>query len=366
MEAAVAARIFHDWAASEGLMSEARAAKPHSTADELALVEPTSDVMKDILRRKGIQGFVFNESDHDVVVLTKQGKPTKKQLSLLPKKIGDVDLAYRQGAPNVIGGEPIQAFGTPPFSVRVSGGLDRYACGSSISQGNCRDAGTFGCLVRDAAQILYGLTNNHVSGGCSHAGVGLPILAPGVLDVMPVGHDPFTIGYHEKALEMVIGIPDNADPTSNLDAAIFKILDDALVTSHQGTAYDTPQTTQAITAGMTVEKVGRSTGHTVGKVVGQWYGALGVMYDMEIHVFKGRVFFDPAFVIAGVGALFADAGDSGALVTTVDAAGGRHAIGIIVGGMRDHGAPGGQIAFVLPIEPVLQKLAVTLVSGHNT
>jgi hypothetical protein len=364
MDAAVAARIFHDWASGEGLMGEARAAKPHSSGAELALVEPTSEVVKDILRRKGIQGLIFNDSDHAVVVLTKQAKPSKKQLAVLPSKIDDVDLVYRQGAPNVIGPVPEQ-FGNPAYQVRTVAGSDRYTCGSSISQGNCRDAGTIGCLVRDAGGVLYGLTNNHVSGGCSHASIGLPILAPGVLDVMPLGHDPFTIGYHERALDMAIGIPDNADPKANLDAALFKIADDARVTSYQGSSYDTPTATLPLKPGMKVEKMGRSTGHTEGAVVGQWYGALGVLYAMEIHDFRGRVYFDPAFAVTGKHSLFADAGDSGSLVTTLDATGVRHAVGIIVGGMRDSAAAGGQITFILPIEPILQKLSVVLVNGHN-
>jgi hypothetical protein len=182
---------------------------------------------------------------------------------------------------------------------------------------------------------------------------------------MPLGHDPFTIGYHEKALDMAIGIPDNADPKANLDAALFKIADDARVTSYQGSTYDTPTATQPLQPGMKVEKVGRSTGHTEGTVVGQWYGALGVLYEVHIHDFRGRVYFDPAFAVTGKGSLFADAGDSGALVTTVDQAGVRYAVGIVVGGMRDSAAAGGQIAFILPIEPILQKLSVTLVDGHN-
>ena len=310
MDAAVAARIFHDWASGEGLMGEARAAKPSSSAAELTLVTPASEAAKDILRRRGIQGLIFSEPDHEVVVLTKLAKPTKKQLALLPSKIDDVDLLYRQGSPNAIGPVPEQ-FGNPTYQVRTVGGSDRYACGSSISQGNCRDAGTIGCLVRDAVGVLYGLTNNHVSGGCSHASIGLPILAPGVLDVMPLGHDPFTIGYHEKALDMAIGIPDNADPKANLDAALFKIADDARVTSYQGSTYDTPTATQPLQPGMKVEKVGRSTGHTEGTVVGQWYGALGVLYEVHIHDFRGRVYFDPAFAVTGKGSLFADAGDSG-------------------------------------------------------
>jgi hypothetical protein len=365
MEAAAAAKNFHDCAATEGLMPDGPVKPVSSTPDEFAHIEPLADAAKQILRRRAVLGIIFDQVNGAVVVLTKLAKPTKKQLTLLPNHIDDVSISYRQGSPTPIGGEPPRPFGNPPFVVRQVGGLDRYACGSSVSQGNSRDAGTMGCLVRDADGALYGLSNNHVTGGCSHAGVGLPILAPGVLDVMPASEDPFTIGYHERALDMMVGTPDNTNPANNLDAAIFKIADDAQVTSYQGLAYDTPTTTGAVVAGTTVEKVGRTTGHTQGTVVGQYYGGLSILYDMEIHHFRGRVFFEPVFVVKGKSGTFADSGDSGALVTMTDGPGQRDAIGIVVGGMVDRDAPGGVLTFILPITSILQKLGVALVSGHN-
>jgi hypothetical protein len=365
MQAAAAAKIFHDWASSEGLMPDGGVAKVSSGAADFALLDPLEDAGKQILRRRAVVGIIFSETEDEIVVLTKLAKPTKKELSLLPSKIDDVAVSYRQGAPSPIGGEPPRSFGHPPFTIRQVGGMDRYACGGSVSQGNSRDAGTMGCLVRDANGVLYGLSNNHVTGGCSHAPSGLPILAPGVLDVAPLGHDPFTIGYHERALDMVVGTPDNTNPSSNSDAAIFKIVDENRVSSFQGDAHDTPASCLAITAGMKVEKFGRTTALTSGIVVGQYYGSTAILYHMEIHNFKGRVFFDPVFAVKGHGGAFADAGDSGALVTTVDGAGQRHAVGIVVGGMVDKNAPGGILTFVLPIDPILQKLAVALISGHQ-
>lgn len=365
MEAKQVARIFHDWVAKEGLLEDSRPASLTSTEAEISLLGQTDDRAKDILRRRGIHGVMFNESDAEVVVLTRKAKPTKKQLDLLPTDVSGVRVIYRQGSPTVIGVEKPRSYGAPTFRVRVANGDERYACGSSISQGNCAEAGTLGCLVRDPAGVLYGLSNNHVSGGCSHANVGLPILAPGVFDVAPLSHDPFTIGYHERALDMIIGIPDNVDPKKNLDAAIFKIADESRVTSHQGHAYDTPSSSIPIQAGMMVEKIGRTTGHTHGKVVGQWYGAFPVTYSIDAHQFKGRVFFDPVYVVDGATELFADHGDSGALVTSEDSTGNRRAVGVVVGGMKDGTAKGGAISLVLPIEPILKNLGVTLASGHN-
>lgn len=366
MQAIDAARIFHDWAVKEGLMIEGPVKPVSSTAVELGLVDPASETTKQILHRRGVLGIIFDDADNEIVVLLKRAKPTKKELEALPNKIGDVAVSYHQGSPTPIGGEPPKAHGNPPFVVRHVGNSEYYACGSSISQGNARDAGTIGCLVRDAQGVIYGLSNNHVTGGCSHATKGLPILAPGVLDVMPLSHDPFTVGYHERALDMMVGTPDNTNPSNNLDAAIFKIADDSRVTSYQGSFYDTPSTTKPVQAGLQVEKVGRTTALTRGSVIGQYYGGMSIFYDVDIHAFKGRVFFDPIYVVRGVGNnSFSEPGDSGALVTALDDTQHRHAIGIVVGGLVDKKAPGGILTFILPIGPILDKLGVTLLSGHN-
>lgn len=364
MKAVDAARIFHDWAATNGLMTDGRVAPIRSTAVEMGQVQPATDAVKQVLQKRGVLGLIFNDADREVVVLTKRQKPTKKELAVLPNQIDDVAISYRQGAPAPIGGEPARPHGNPPFVVRKANGRDCYACGSSVSQGNCRDAGTLGSLVRDAQGVLYGLSNNHVTGGCSHADIGLPILAPGVLDVVPLGQDPFTLGYHERALEMIVGTPDNTNSSNNLDAAIFKIADDARVTSFQGLHYDTPTTTMAVQPGAEVEKVGRTTGRTRGCVVGQYYGGMSILYDMGIHLFKGRVFFDPVYVVRGISGAFSEPGDSGALVTT-ESNNQRHAIGIVVGGLVDKSAPGGILTYILPIEPILNRLQVSLVAGHN-
>lgn len=52
------------------------------------------------------------------------------------------------------------------------------------------------------------------------------------------------------------------------DSGLFKIRDEAAVSSMQGDVYDTPTEVRALTDDMAVEKVGRTTGHTTGKVVG--------------------------------------------------------------------------------------------------
>jgi hypothetical protein len=361
-----AARIFHDWASLEGLMPDGPAAAITSTPDEFALVQPVSDRGKQILRSKLVEAIAFADEPKEIVVFTKRAAPaSKRMLADLPTKIDDISIKYRQGTPAIIGGDLNVPFGGPAYVVRSVAGKSIYTCGSSISVGNFRDAGTIGCLVRDAAGQMYGLSNNHVSGACNFAGVGLPIVAPGIFDVIPNGLSPFTLGFHSRALTMVVGSADNVTPSDNHDAAIFRIEDEALISSFQGSYYDSPALVGDFVPGMQVEKVGRTTGHSLGSVMGQVYGAHAVQYNAPLYSFSGPVSFDPVFAIVGTGDIFSDNGDSGSLITSIGADGQRIAVGIVVGGRADSSAPGGKTTIALPIRPILQGLGVTLVSGHN-
>jgi hypothetical protein len=115
-----------------------------------------------------------------------------------------------------------------------------------------------------------------------------------------------------------------------------------------------------------VEKVGRTTSHTTGRVIGKLQGPIIIPYASSIHNFSGPVYLDSVFTIAGQIGPFSDSGDSGSLVvTTPDANGVRSAVGIIFGKMQDGSAPGGIVSLALPISPILQRLNVTLVHGHN-
>jgi hypothetical protein len=358
------ADTLHAWLATEGLHpSSVREPDPEALKrlDQLA---PISDAAKDILRTKGVEMLLVNDVDKQITVLLKRARPTKKQLTLLPRTCGDSTIEYRQGVAKAIGGAPSQARGKPFYVVQPAGD-DCYACGSSISLGNCQDAGTLGALVQDSDGVFYGLSNNHVTGGCNFAKRQMPIVAPGVFDVSPLGFDPITLGYHERSIPLVAGVPGTADIENNLDAAVFKIRDEGNVSSMQGTWYDTPVDVLDPENKMVVEKVGRTTGHTVGTIFSHTHEPLSVQYDVRgvDYSFSGQVYFSPVYLVVGkAGQDFSAEGDSGSLVTTVKD-GLRYAVGILIGGAKGQG--GLDYTYVLPIKPVLEKLGVTLVGGHN-
>ncbi len=242
-----------------------------------------------------------------------------------------------------------------------------YTCGSSIGIGSVRMAGTVGCLVRDQNDVLYGLTNNHVSGGCNNTRVGMPIVAPGIKDVAAGNTNPFTIGHHHRVLPMRQGEPGAIDHFDNTDAALFAIEATALVSSMQGNVYDTPGMVADPLEDMLVEKVGRTTGHTRGIIESEVTGPLPVGYKALVHhnsdessQFVGSVHFEPTYLIRGQGGPFSLPGDSGSLVTTVGADGQRQAVGLVFAGI----AP--DTSYILALAPILTRLGVSLVHGHNT
>jgi hypothetical protein len=358
-----AALQFLLWAHKLGLLS-ADAYFPGDGIGDAQFDSPIPAGAIATLRQRQVRFVGINPSSLSISVYLRRTAPTAKELKVLPAACNGYALRYFQGNPQPVAPTGIaQAAAT--CALHTSGSTLFYTCGSSISVGNDRGAGTLGCIVRDAAGVLYGLTNNHVSASCNYAPTGLPITAPGVLDVAPGNPFPFTLGLHSHQLPMLMGDPSSVDATQNSDAALFTLLQNAPVSSMQRNHYDTPANSLDLAAGMQVEKVGRSSDRTTGVVHAEVIGALPIVYAAPQYQFSGHVYFEPLFVIYGNGDRFSEAGDSGSLVTHVDAAGVRHAVGIIVAGCDDASAPGGKRSLVLPVAPILAKLKVSLVTGHN-
>lgn len=360
MAAREAAELFRLWAVSQGLIQRDHIAPvvvdEAARADYAALGEIRPAAVA-ILHARAISFVGYDEPRNAVIVFTHR-KLTKREITVLPSETEDgSSIEYRQGAHGAAGGPPTAPIGVAPYTVHAG----RYTCGSSIHPANVVDAGTLGCLVRDAAGTLFGLTNNHVSGGCNFSHPGLPILAPGPVDVGPNGVDPFTIGYHARLLPMVDGLPQNVNVADNSDAALLQIKDPAQVSSMQRGHFDTPAATAPIAVGDAVKKVGRTTGLTQGIVRAAVFGPELIRYRVSAAGGALKlVFLSNMLVVEGAGGRFASGGDSGSLVT-VDLAGGeRRAVGLVVAVNDTNG-----LCFVLPIEPILQAFGVSLVSGHN-
>jgi hypothetical protein len=306
-----------------------------------------------IFRKRGITGIAFNEAANLVTVFTDKAVPAK-ELKDLPKLVHeDVHIQYKHSG--IAHAAPPGPTGTPsPYVLRG----DKYSCGGSIHPAKITGAGTLGCLVKNEQGVIFGLSNNHVSGMCNYASSGEKILAPGHLDITSTGIDPFTIGYHHGSLPMAHGTPDNVNIETNNDAALLLIADASRLSSMQGDQYDTPELTVAMTPNLDVEKVGRTTGHTKGRIIGQFIGPHPVSYN--IPGFGSHIaYFEPVFAIEGTpGQPFSQPGDSGSLIVTT-LTDQRYAVGLVFAGNTNG------LTFALPLAPILEAFNVSLVSAHN-
>lgn len=350
-----------NWAKQNRLFNRQAMEDSAEAVEEEPSLEPqqlfAANAVQEIFRKRAINLIGFNEFQKKVVIFTK-GKLTAGEAKLVPfQAIPGFEIDYVAGGQADVRGNPPPPQRQYPYVLRGS----RYTCGSSIYPANCIGAGTLGLLVKKPDGRLFGLTNNHVTGGCNNAQPGLPILAPGPLDVSNEHCDPFAIGRHDALLPINDGIPENIDVSENRDAACFAITDPERVSSFQGDRYDTPAVVGEPRPGLKVMKVGRTTGYTEGVILAQSVSPVPVAYAVSEFGVKKTVFFDDVFIIRSLtdGEFFSKSGDSGSLVVQVMPDGELQSVGLVFAGNAR-----GE-SFILPLQPMLDKLDLTVVSGHN-
>lgn len=165
-------------------------------------------------------------------------------------------------------------------------------------------AGTIGARVTDGGQ-LFALSNNHIFAANNGGQTGDNLLQPGVVDG---GRDP----------DDVIGTLYDYEPLhfcramicekNRIDAAIaLTTADDVGFETPEG-GYGSPRgSTVEADLGMSVQKYGRTTGHTMGQVT-------GLNATIDVGYRDGTARFEDQIVISGRG--FSAGGDSGSLIVT--------------------------------------------------
>lgn len=207
-------------------------------------------------------------------------------------------------------------------------------------------AGTIGCRVTDGTNV-YALSNNHIYANSNEATIGDNVLQPGDYDG---GIDPDDAIGTLYAFEVIEFGPRGSN---TIDAAIAEIIIDkvdGVATPRVGNAtpdggYEIPKSIPVdAELDQLVQKYGRTTGLTQGKVTGV-DGAFRVHYSSGFAIFVGQI------VIEGIeGAEFSAGGDSGSLIVTDPE---KKPVGLLFAG-------GGGLTIANPIDAVLSAFGVDI------
>lgn len=353
-----------EWARLHGaLADEAALPRPRERAPAASDIFPAvdnPDVQSEIqkaektLERIKVVAVAVDDKRERAVVFTRNQVSTSAE-KLLPHKIDGVTIDYVGQAviepnPPIL---PQSGVAAAPRCFLHNGLL---ACGTSLTAASIWGAGTLGALVRLADGKLYGLTNNHVTGGCNHTRLGMHIMCPAPFDADPAHPAPVAIGKHHSFVTLASGDPSQVELQS-LDVALFEVTHPELLTSIQGdNLYDTPTEVADPVGGLMVKKVGRTTGLTLGQIQGKFTTPLGIPYQADR--FRSMVYFQDTWSVSTpAGDPFSLGGDSGSLVVSED---GTKAIGLVFAG-----ATTGAVSYIIPMRSVLDTLGATLVNGHN-
>jgi hypothetical protein len=210
-------------------------------------------------------------------------------------------------------------------------------------------AGTLGGFVRlPGSDQLLVLSNNHVLAASDAAAVGDPTLQPGVAD----GGTPA-----DQIGALSTFVPLSAEPGNLVDAAAAALASD--VGADPGAYPGGPLA--ALVAAVDdfdpdeeVEKVGRTTGHTRGRITAVEVDGVGVQYD------EGLITFDDQVEMEGVTGEFSAGGDSGSVIWRSRD---RAPLGLLFAGSSTGGSAGGGVTFANPLATVLHELGVEWVSN---
>jgi hypothetical protein len=253
------------------------------------------------------------------------------------------------GLPSTLEGVPVSAVVTGPIRAfpSTSAMVNRtkkfarpVPIGISTgNQGEC-SAGTITARVK-AAGKTYALSNNHVYALENQAPLGSKVLQPGRVDLNCGSGSSAVIG----SLSKFVRITFSTTAKNKVDAAIAAVSTSNLSRHTPSDGYGTPQSSPvAASLNQQVQKYGRTTGLTVGRVV-------GLNATVVVNYSNGRqAQFVGQIVIQKATGPFSGAGDSGSLIVNLN----RRPVGLLFAGSAD----GTTIAN--PIGLVLNALGVTI------
>lgn len=256
-----------------------------------------------------------------------RGELLPREVEGLPVDVEEIGLIRRQKA-----AAPKAAAAVIP-NPRVKMRPARPGCSVGFLSPTIKMAGTFGALVTDG-KSLFVLSNNHVLADENRLPLGSPIVQPGALDG---GKKADAIA----SLTRFIPLKATGNAVDAAIAAAIKRTDVSPEVLHIGK----PKGVAPAAIDMVVQKFGRTTSYTVGRVS-------SIDTDVKVQYETGVFQFDDQIIIRGLdGRLFSAAGDSGSLILE---RGTNLGVGLLFAGSSTH-----TIANHLGV--VLRKLGVKLV-----
>ena len=209
-------------------------------------------------------------------------------------------------------------------------------------------AGTLGGFVRTPAGLAI-LSNNHVLAASNAASPGDAVLQPGPADGGTTGDRVATLTAFER---MVAG-------RANLVDAAVATLGDGVEADPRdvpgGPLLGSVAAVPDIDPDEAVEKIGRTTGHTRGRITAVEVDAVAVRYDEAVHR------FDDQIEIQGQDGGFSAGGDSGSVIWRSRD---RAPLALLFAGSETGGPGGSGVTFANPLATVLSTLDVDWFAGQ--
>jgi hypothetical protein len=207
-------------------------------------------------------------------------------------------------------------------------------------------AGTLGGFVQTTGGLAI-LSNSHVLAASGAAALGDGVLQPGPVDGGTPADRVATLTAFEPFRE---GLPSRVDAAvATLDPGVAAAPGDL----PGGPLSDTVPAVLDVDPDDRVEKVGRTTGHTRGRITAVEVDAVAVQYDDVVHR------FDDQMEIRGLDGAFSAGGDSGSVIWRSRD---RAPIGLLFAGSAAGGSSGGGVTFANPLATVLTTLWATWVA----
>ena len=316
----------------------------------------TSSSKKNLLKKKNVVGVGYG---HKISNGVDTGEPCVS--ILVEKKVGKKKLRKSALVPNLVDGIKTDVIEVGKI-VALPATTDKHRPapgGVSIGHKNIT-AGTFGCLVTDGIDTFI-LSNNHVIANSNNAELGDEILQPGpadggtledqiatLEDFEPIkfqgisGEESIIITFIRWILCALFGYgcdEDEEDSSVNLfDAAVARPLDLNNV-KNEILEVGTPAGSEWADINQEVQKTGRTTGHTRGKVL-QMDADINVSYGLgKTAIFENQIISD----------IHSQGGDSGSAILNNN----NQVVGLLFAGSDT-------ITVLSPIQPILDTFEVEI------